>query len=601
MRTKGASNMAWATDAELAGQRRLVWMKSVAVMGLTLLPYLYGAFLVEKQPSKEFYSWFTFMVADHCGYLSWMRQAADGHFFQQNLFTTEQQSGLQFNLFFLALGNIARFMQLPLIFVYHVARIVSGIIFLRVAWWILELLISDYKVRRVGFMLICLSAGLGWVPGLWERYTNGPVDIWQPEAITFLSLYLFPLLNVSLLLMIGSLGWLLVADRTRRYRHAVYAGACGFLLGNIHSYDVITVTGIWGGYLIIRSILKWRIESEPWIRALTAGGLTSISTCYMGYLLLTDNLLAERVTAPMHSPPFWMYLLGFGFIFVLAIVGAIGPSGRASFQQFGARGCNRLSGEDSEVRIGVATSHPCCLDFHSRLFLIIWAIVNISVAYLPVWFQRKMLMGAHIPLCILAGVALTTILRPLGKRTWKLIFGVMVLFLALTNLRFVVRNMDDLPRIQDKMRAYMYSGEVSALKWVRDKLPAGVPVQPLPWVTPDPQTGQFVFLDATVASFTPGLTGHPVHAGHWGETPSFAKNMSLWAKFLHPDTPDEWRRNLLRMTGIRYLIFTQKHNETGDRMLEKFLFDLFRTKLSAYLRHIPEASNVDADVYEFVE
>ena len=132
----------------IARERRLVWLKASAVMGVTLLPYLYGAFLVGHQPLKEIVSWFTFNVADHCGYLSWMRQAADGHFFQQHLFTTAPQSGLQFNIFFLALGNIARFIQLPLIFVYHVARMVSGIVFLRVVWWILELLISELTRDR---------------------------------------------------------------------------------------------------------------------------------------------------------------------------------------------------------------------------------------------------------------------------------------------------------------------------------------------------------------------------------------------------------------------------------------------------------------------
>ena len=52
-------------------------------------------------------------------------------------------------------------------------------------------------------LVICFSAGLGWIPGLWETGSlGGPVDKWQPEAITFLSLYIFPLFIVSLLLMI---------------------------------------------------------------------------------------------------------------------------------------------------------------------------------------------------------------------------------------------------------------------------------------------------------------------------------------------------------------------------------------------------------------
>ena len=39
-----------------------------------------------------------------------------------------------------------------------------------------------------------------------------------------------------------------------------------------------------------------------------------------------------------------------------------------------------------------------------------WAVVGIAVSYLPANFQRKLLMGAHLPLCLLAGPALDKII-----------------------------------------------------------------------------------------------------------------------------------------------------------------------------------------------
>ena len=38
--------------------------------------------------------------------------------------------------------------------------------------------------------------------------------------------------------------------------------------------------------------------------------------------------------------------------------------------------------------------------------LILWAACGLAVIYLPAPFQRKMLEGLHIPLCILGGIAL---------------------------------------------------------------------------------------------------------------------------------------------------------------------------------------------------
>ena len=57
---------------------------------------------------------------------------------------------------------------------------------------------------------------------------------------------------------------------------------------------------------------------------------------------------------------------------------------------------------------------------------------------------------------------------------------------------------------------------------------------------------------------------NPVNAGHWGETPEFAHTMSQWLHFELPNTPESWREDLLRRTRVRYIIFSQKPDETGS-------------------------------------
>jgi hypothetical protein len=230
--------------------------------------------------------------------------------------------------------------------------------------------------------------------------------------------------------------------------------------------------------------------------------------------------------------------------------------------------------------------------------LTVWTVANIAVAYLPVAFQRKMLMGAHLPLAVLAGVALSAVVEraPALWRIPALAFAVLVL--SITNIRFVLRDMAALPQNQGNVRAYMYRGEVDALDWIRLHAPKGAAIQPLPWVTLNPVNGKYGFFDNTVACFTPGLTGHPVNAGHWGETPDFPRTMNLWATFLRPDTPDQWRKDLLQSSGVRYVLFTQKHDETHESTVENGILSLFRTNPPPYLRLIPDASNPDADVYE---
>lgn len=556
-------------------------------MGITLVPYLFGWSLQGLQAARAWYSWLGYNLDDSCVYLAWMRQAADGSFFQRNLFTTEPQKGQQFNLFFLALGNLARLTHLPLLFVYHAARIVLGIALLRAVWWLLELLLPNARVRRAAYLLVCFSAGLGWLPGFWrDSGIESPVDVWQPEAITFLCLYLSPLFLVSLLLMVGVLGWLWVAEQTRSLRPTLYAGLCGLLLGNIHTYDVITLVAIWGTFLIIRTVIEHRLDVlGAWGRALLAGSLAAVSTAYTYYLLRTEEVFAQRAAVATLSPPLSLYLLGYGLLIPLACAGAFALW--------------RLPNRRGEGETYAPHSSPLSLQ-PSALFLSVWAIVNLAVTYLPVSFQRKMLMGEHLPLAILSGVGLAGMIQGLNGKMRGLCLTVVILFLSLTNVRFLLRDMENFlaNRGQSKIqRPYMYPGEVAALEWLRQHTPPGTPIQPLPWVY-TLEEGRMGVLDTTVASFAPGLSGRPVHAGHWGETPRFAETMGQWVRFLRPTMTDEERRMFLRSTGVRYLLFTQKPTESRDELTYRTLLAPFFSKPPPFLRYVPEASNAEADVFE---
>src|SRR2546421_130161 len=133
---------------------------------------------------------------------------------------------------------------------------------------------------------VCLSSGLGWLPFWWHLPgTNKPVDTWQPEAITFLSLYLSPLFCFSMALQIGILTLLLLGERTRQIRYAVTAGILGFILGLVHSYDIITIAAIWLSYLLWQSgVQAFRRSGVPftsWLHAAVAGVIAAPAVYYI--------------------------------------------------------------------------------------------------------------------------------------------------------------------------------------------------------------------------------------------------------------------------------------------------------------------------------
>ncbi len=57
--------------------------------------------------------------------------------------------------------------------------------------------------------------------------------------------------------------------------------------------------------------------------------------------------------------------------------------------------------------------------------VVLWFLMSVVFAYFPFWFQRKLIFGAHIPLCILAAVSLRPHARKAtnGLESWVVPFA----------------------------------------------------------------------------------------------------------------------------------------------------------------------------------
>ena len=375
-------------------------------------------------------------------------------------------------------------------------------------------------------------------------------------------------------------GWsdrfLYKADQSNHRKYAVYAGLCGLVLGNIHTYDILTLSLVWVAYLVYRTITRRGDLKRIWLNGLLAGLIAAPSTAYVALMLKTETVFRERAEVLTLTPSPLLYLQGFGLLVPLALTGWLTWKRRQS----------------------EAHSDQSATDSGSGLYLLgIWTIFNFAAAYIPTTFQRKMMMGVHIPLSILAGVALWNCSRGLSGRVRIAVVGMVLCLLSLTNVRFLLRDMDALPLNQPGVRSYLYRGEMASLQWIREHAAPGDAIQPLPWIAAD-ERGGVGFFDTSVACYAPGITGHAVNAGHWGETPQFGKTMNKWVKFIRPDTDDAYRRELVQQTGVKYILFSQKHQETPNTTLEEATLATMRLHPPAFLRLVTEASNEDTDVYE---
>lgn len=496
------------------GRREARWVLgwAIAIVALSSLPYVWGVLIT---PPDHRFLGLTRNIDDGAVYLSWMRQAADGHFFIRNLFTNDPQPAKAFNILFLLMGLVARVTGAPLIWIFHLFRAGLGVVLIVVVHRFSGLFLSRPEHRRLVAPLVGFSAGIGWlVPGAGPP--AGPVDVWQPEAITFLSVYLNPLFLAGLILMVWALHCLETARRSGRVRDAVLAGMCLLALGNVHTYDVVTVACVWLTYLMVLGIGERRFPGRIIALSVLAAAIAAPSVAYQAYLLIVDPLFRARAGTPTPSPAIWSYLAGYGLVLAGAIAGA-------AMHARGAR--------------AERSSLPA---LHSPLVLVVWSVVGFAVPYIPVAQQRKLVMGLHIPLCILCAVAVAWLIERVpcaGRRAAAI---ALIAIAGISNLRFMA---DDMRMVTQGATAPGFSpfiscAELEAMRYLRDRLAAS----------------DSVLAPPGFALFAPAFAARPVYYGHWSETPDYGERLRRWMLTEDPSANAVVREAALAATRVAYVV-----------------------------------------------
>jgi len=505
----GRSSFRWPSPAEIR------WAAAFAalVMLLTCLPYLYGWLI---RSSGHYYSGLLTNPDEHNVYLAYIRQVTDGAFFLIDPFTSEPQAGRVINLFFLSLGWLSRITHLAIPLVYHLARLVSGWLLLMAIYCLGAQILSSLFARRLSIVLAAFASGLGWL----FRSASGqahPIDygpgLIMPEAVTSLSLLLNPLFCFSMFLMIVVVGLGAHALHTESLSSAVLAGLSALLLGNVHTYDLLTVAVV-----LIASLLVLLLAGVLTLRALLLSALIAAlaapSLVYQVWLMRSGEvtLAIKAVETPVLSPEPALVALGLGIPLVLALVGvpyAIGRDGKPT---------SRILG--------------------------LWLVVGFALIYVPLPFQRKLAEGIHVPVILLAALAVEHLTARAPAR-WRVAAAALLVALALpSNLLLVSRAVSDL-RTNNKAYLgnlmpplYLRSDQHAALRWLGERA----------------SRSDVLLCNSFLGSYAPSLSGLRVYLGHWAETLQFRRKLGDLSRFLRADTPDTAREAFCRREGITYVL-----------------------------------------------
>jgi len=510
-------------------RRPWVWL-TCAVVLTTWLPYLFGWWLT---PPGMRYFWLIYNPDDQNVHLMWARQAMEGAWHFHDLYTTEPHPGLFVNLFSLALGWFCRWTGISLHLGYQLFRTLAAVAFLWTVHWFGTLFLKDERGHLLFLLLVAFSSGFGWVLVLWWWVTGQrpPVflldvspELMMPEANSFLSLTVAPLATLGATLAMGALGnwWLaLKPNCLARKRRLKLALLFGLLVVNVHTYAAIPMliaVALWQG----GNLRQWRHTLPTTLGFLVPSAL--VLFC-QALVFSCDRAFAQKAATPTLTPNPVILIGSYGFVALGALLAL-------------PKIWQERRGGAKEWELPMA-----------------WLVAILIAIYLPVRFQRKMIEGLHVVLCLLATVWLAPHLGRFRCEhfRWALVGLVMltvpsqIAFFALNGYWLVHNNL-----IYDERFNPPYSRRLMPPYYLSEHH-----LQLFRWLERHSDRQDGVLCHPMLGNYLPVLTGRKVFVGHWAETLNFPAKLRLATAVWEGSLPVELARQLFRTHQLHFALETE--------------------------------------------
>ena len=446
----------------LLGSVALVWAN---------LPYLAG-YLVEDQ--HLVYSGFFIFEQDGYSYLAKMRQGAEGSWLFHLPYTTEPQQGVLLYVLYLLIGKITRWLGIPLVAGYHLARLFGTGILLASAARFVRQFATTTRWQLASWTLLLFGGGVGWLISVFNPQYVAYAST-APDAFLYSVLFGPPHVIIALAILL----WLLTgtsrqlqslsADPPWRAWGTLAIG--GLLMALARPEYMAVLLSVLGACWLVLVLRHRRVLIR---KALLLGGIALPGTLYALYVYTISKtvpaIAAWTAQNPFFTPPLLNLLAGMGPLLLMGALGLV--SGRWWREK-------------------------------SRLLLVAWTVVLPAMLYLPLSLSRRMAGGAQFALALPAGYWLDQHLLPwLQKVRWrKVIVGPPAALLALIlisyPLLFGLGAINFVSSRPDKL--FLPTDEMAALTWLAGQGDGRI-------VLSAEQTGNHI---PAFSSATPVL-GHPI-------------------------------------------------------------------------------------------
>lgn len=473
---------------------------------------------------------------DYSVYFSFLEQSRQGHALFVDLYTTEPQSRLFFNPVWFGLGLLVRIGFDPVL-AFHLGRLLLVPLYLFVLFRLVSRFF-DGRPRRFAFLFAVFASGLGVFAGLFlpgEVAFNPatgafqwPMDLWVPEAFTFLTLLQSPhLITSTLLLLVVFLNILKLADQPR-WATALAAGFAGLGLYLIHPFLAVVVVGVTAGYVFSLALVERRFPFRLSLWLILSQLIALPGLIYHLWYTANDPAAAVRFSQNLlGNPSVWIFVMSYGLLGLLGIVGA----GIVLLRRRAER---------------------------SWLFLVVWFVVQLGLILAPFSFQRRLTAGWHPALAILASIALVVFFQRVSKKTsvgiapWSI--APLVILFGLSSV-------------------YVYTNEFSVIArppphmFISSSLRATAD-----WLKSNAGEDAAVLTDGETGNLLPSISGRRVYLGHGVETLFSEAKLGYVEWFFGDEANDADRLAFLEANSIDYILETPQTRDLGEFRAEQLTF-----------------------------
>jgi hypothetical protein len=482
------------------------WTWTAVIVLLTTLPYGINWW---STPAGAHYTWILPPYPeDSFGYMAWARQATHGAWLFKIKYTALSHPSFLFHPLFLICGWLSALFSSEIGPVFVVVKAIGTILFFIVFYRYLDQLGLSLTQSFAASIILGISSGLGVTLAFFGIFIHGempPADLWMPELSTIWSLLWNPLFPFSLTLIVLSFFWLDRGTQQGARADLTKSGLATGGLALLHPYSVPLLFSL----AVIITLVRRKGKAFDYLARYFATSLPF--AIYTAAISWFNPILAKHGTiGAMKSPSVTSLAIGFGLPLALFLAGLVLMRGQI-------------------------------LRRYWHIFL--WFFLSVMLAYFPFWFQRKLVFGAQIPLCIISGIVVGSLLT----KNWHSLIGKPVLILAVSvSLPLVTSTtahvfLDGYRKVKaNREEAYFVSDDVMrGLRALREES------------KPD----EIVFATLATSRLIPAFAGNTVVWGHWAMSVDLAERKSALADSITVESylPGEERARLFWGNGIQFI------------------------------------------------